>query len=132
MSVTRIPIRPPRVEPVLLSLLRERFPDVSFSSLRGRDNPTRECVLVADPQQRATPVTQYARVRVSVWVRRDDGTGDIAEAQRLAADIEHALTSTNPPAPLVGIDHESGPIRTTDDQGTLFAYLVLLATVIST
>lgn len=129
MSVTAPPVRPPRVEPVLLPLLRERFPDVSFTSIRDRGNPTRACVIVAEPGQKATPVSQYVRLRVSTWVRRDDGTGDIDAAQNLAADIELYLTGLWPPRPIIGIDHESGPIRMSDENHCLMAYLVLLLTV---
>ncbi|KFI90259.1 hypothetical protein [Bifidobacterium scardovii] len=123
------PTRTRRVEPVLLPLLRERLPDVGFSSIRSRDNPPRECVLIGEPGQMATPVTQYVRLRVSVWARRADGTGDIDAAQRLAADIESYLTGLHPPRPVVTIGHESGPIRMSDENGCLMAYLVLLLTV---
>ena len=118
MSVIWPPVRPNRVEPVLLERLRDRFPDVRFGTVRNRGNPPRECVLVAVPGRKATPVSQQTRLRVSVWVRRDDGTGDIDAAQNLAADIELYLT-----------DHESGPIRMSDENGCLMAYLTLLLTV---
>ncbi|MFR3249404.1 hypothetical protein [Bifidobacterium longum] len=121
--------RPRRVEPVLLPLLRERFPDIGFSSIQSRDNPPRECVLIGEPGQTATPVSQYVRLRVSVWARRDDGTGDIDAAQHLAADIESYLTGLHPPRPVVTIGHESGPMRMSDENGCLMAYLVLLLTV---
>ena len=103
MSVIRPPVRPNRVEPVLLERLRDRFPDVRFGTVRNRGNPPRECVLVAVPGRKATPVSQQTRLRISVWVRRDDGTGDI--------------------------DAESGPIRMSDENGCLMAYLTLLLTV---
>ena len=121
--------RPRRVEPVLLPLLRERFPDIGFSSIQSRDNQPRECVLIGEPGQTATPVSQYVRLRVSVWARRDDGTGDIDAAQHLAADIESYLTGLHPPRPVVTIGHESGPMRMSDENGCLMAYLVLLLTV---
>ena len=121
--------RPRRVEPVLLPLLRERFHDIGFSSIQSRDNPPRECVLIGEPGQTATPVSQYVRLRVSVWARRDDGTGDIDAAQHLAADIESYLTGLHPPRPVVTIGHESGPMRMSDENGCLMAYLVLLLTV---
>ena len=92
-------------------------------------NPPRECVLVAVPGRKATPVSQQTRLRISVWVRRDDGTGDIDAAQNLAADIELYLTGLYPPRPVVTIDHESGPIRMSDENGCLMAYLTLLLTV---
>ncbi|MBV4125319.1 hypothetical protein KSY59_10165 [Bifidobacterium longum] len=114
---------------MLLPLLRERFPDIGFSSIQSRDNPPRECVLIGEPGQTATPVSQYVRLRVSVWARRDDGTGDIDAAQHLAADIESYLTGLHPPRPVVTIGHESGPMRMSDENGCLMAYLVLLLTV---
>lgn len=79
--------------------------------------------------RRPPPVSQQARLRISVWVRRDDGTGDIDAAQNLAADIELYLTGLYPPRPVVTIDHESGPIRMSDENGCLMAYLTLLLTV---
>ena len=129
MSVTTPRTLPRRVEPVLLPLLREEFPDVVFSSIRSRDNPPRECVIIGEPGQKATPGSQYVRLRVSVWVRRDDGAGDIDAAQKLAAGIESYLTGPHPPRPVVTIGHESGPMRMTDENGCLMAYLVLLLTV---
>ena len=50
-------------------------------------------------------------------------------AQNLAADIELYLTGLYPPRPVVTIDHESGPIRMSDENGCLMAYLTLLLTV---
>lgn len=129
MSVHRPPVLPRRVEPVLLPLLRDRFPDVVFGSVRSRANPPLECVLVAEPQQTATPVTQYVRLRVSVWARRDDGTGDIDRACRLAGDIERYLTALWPPRPVVSVEHDSGPIRMSDENDAVCAYLILLLTV---
>lgn len=126
MSVFHPPTGTPRVEPVLLSLLRERFPDVAFSTMRGRNNPERECVVVAEPQQAVTPVSQHIRLRCSVWARRDDGTGDLDEAHRLAASIERHLTSILPPRPIVSIAHDSGPVRMTDENGCNYSYLILL------
>lgn len=132
MSSMRPPVRPQRVEPVLLSLLRKRFSNVVFASMRDRTNPVAECVIVAEPGQQVTPVSQYVRVRVSVWCRRDDGTGDFQAAQELAADIESYLTGLYPPRPVITIEHESGPIRMTDENNTIMAYLVLLLQVETT
>lgn len=129
MSVFHPPTRPLRVEPLLLPLLRERFPDVSFTSIRNKGNPTRACVIVAEPGQKTTPVSQYVRLRISVWVRRDDGTGDIDAAQNLAANIELYLTGLWPPRPIISIDHESGPIRMSDENHCLMAYFTLLLTI---
>ena len=55
------------------------------------------------------------------------GPGDIDAAQNLAADIELYLTGLYPPRPVVTIDHESGPIRMSDENGCLMAYLTLPA-----
>ena len=129
MSVFHPPVRPRRVEPYLLPLLRERFPDVSFGGVRSRDNPERECVMVAEPQQPATPVSQYVRLRISVWIRRGDGTGDYAAAQRLASLIATYLTGADLPYLVVSIGLDSGPIRLSDEDGVTCAYLVLLLTV---
>lgn len=129
MSVYHPPVRARRVEPALLGVLRAAMPGIRFATVRDRSNPSRECVLVAEPAQLATPVTQYARLRVTVWERRDDGTGDWQKAQETAAQIEELLTGGRPPRPVVTVAHESGPIRMTDGDGCACAYLVLLLTV---
>lgn len=49
MSVFQPPTRTPRLERILLNLLRERFPDVVFGTLRSRNNSESECVIVAEP-----------------------------------------------------------------------------------
>jgi hypothetical protein len=68
-------------------------------------------------------------LRISVWVRRDDGTGDIDAAQNLAADIE--LYPDRPVSAKAGRHHRPrvGPIRMSDENGCLMAYLTLLLTV---
>ena len=86
MSVFQPPTRTPRLERILLNLLRERFPDVVFGTLRSRNNSESECVIVAEPQQKATPISQYVRVRCSIWVRRDDGTARACQQHRTVSD----------------------------------------------
>ena len=61
--------------------------------------------------------------------RPESQAGDIDAAQKLAAGIESYLTGPHPPRPVVTIGHESGPMRMTDENGCLMAYLVLLLTV---
>jgi hypothetical protein len=129
MSVYQPPVKPRRVEPVILDMLRRERPDVTFGSLRSPANPTRECVLVGEPQGTQSPVTQYVRLRVSVWVRRDDTTGDIPAAQHLANDIISSITSKGCVDPIVTAELSSGPIRITDDTGPIYMYAIVLLTV---
>lgn len=126
MSVFQPPTRTPRLERILLNLLRERFPDVVFGTLRSRNNSESECVIVAEPQQKATPISQYVRVHCSIWVRRDDGTGDLDASHELASSIELYLTGLWPPIPIISIEHDSGPVRMTDENGCIYSYLILL------
>lgn len=129
MSVYRPPVLLRRVEPVILDLLRREHTDVTFGSLRSPDNPTRECVVVGEPQGPESPVTQYVRLRVSVWVRRDDMTGDIPAAQHLANDVISTITSKGAIDPIVSAELSGGPIRVADDPGPTYLYATVLLTV---
>lgn len=125
------PARTPRIEATLLHFLRACFPGVHFGSLRDKGNPPLECVLAGEPQGMATPVSQYVRLRLSVIARREDGTGDFAKAQDLAADIIHAITAGGLPFPIVSAAPSSGPMRQADGP-LIFAYAILLLQVSTT
>ncbi|AKV55079.1 hypothetical protein BACT_0491 [Bifidobacterium actinocoloniiforme DSM 22766] len=127
MSVFNPPVHPVRTEETLLPLLRGEYPDVSFGSVRNSDDPPRECVLVGDPQGLATPVTQWVRVRLTVIVRRDDGSGDFAAEQHLAADIIRTITMQGCRPPIVSAKLDAGPMRLADgDASPIYCYAVLL------
>lgn len=128
MSVYYPPVNLVRVEPVLLNLLRATYPDVTFGSLRNSSNPSRECVLVGEPQQLQSPVSQYVRLRVSVWVRRSDMTGDIPAAQNLANQIINTITSQTDIDPIISSQLANGPIRISDS-GPTFMYAIILLSV---
>jgi hypothetical protein len=128
MSVYHPPVNPVRVESTLLPLLREAYPDVTVGSLRNVGNPSRECVIVGEPQGMATAISQYVRLRVSVIVRRDDHTGDLPASQRLAGDIIHTLTSQGCVDPIISCELSSGPMRMTDSN-LIFSYAILLLQV---
>ncbi|MCT6899780.1 MAG: hypothetical protein M3Z40_01820 [Bifidobacterium sp.] len=125
------PARTPRIEATLLPFLRACFPGVHFGSLRDKGNPLLECVLAGEPQGMATSVSQYVRLRLSVIARREDGTGDFAKAQNLAADIIHAITAGGLPFPIVSAAPSSGPMRQADGP-LIFAYAILLLQVSTT
>jgi hypothetical protein len=129
MSVYHPPVLARRVEPVILDLLRCEHPDVTFGSLRSPDNPIRECVVVGEPQGPQSPVTQYVRLRVSVWVRRDDMTGDIPAAQHLANDVISTITSKGAIDPIVSAELSNGPIRIADDADPIYMYAIILLAV---
>ncbi|MFT8639022.1 hypothetical protein [Bifidobacterium sp.] len=121
-----------RIEPTLLTRLRATYPDIAFSTMRSQSQPPNvECVLVAEPGQMATSVSQYVRLRVSVYAIREDGTGDWQQAQRLAASIEQSILELSTTDPLISGEHESGPIRISDDN-LIFAYSIILLTVATT
>lgn len=125
------PARTPRIETTLLPFLRACFPGVHFGSLRDKGNPLLECVLAGEPQGMATPVSQYVRLRLSVIARGEDGTGDFAKAQDLAADIIHAITAGGLSFPIVSAAPSSGPMRQADGP-LIFAYAILLLQVSTT
>lgn len=129
MSVSLPPVFPRRVEPVILGVLRSEFPDVTFGSLRDSGNPLKECVVVGEPQGPQSPVTQYVRLRISVWVRRSDMTGDIPAAQRLCNSIITAITAKGAIDPIVSTELSSGPIRIAEDAGATYMYAIVLLTV---
>ena len=131
MSVMIPPACPVRVEETLLPLLRGTHPGIAFGTIHARDNPAQECVLAGEPQGMATPVSQYVRLRLSVIARREDGTGDFAKAQNLAADIIHAITAGGLPFPIVSAAPSSGPMRQADGP-LIFAYAILLLQVSTT
>lgn len=122
-------ITPIRVEHYLLPVLRSRFPDVVFSTIHLRkDPPSRECVLVGEPQGMASPISQYVRLRMSVHVTRPDGSGDFQTAQDLSGSIAHEILSHGTDAPFVDAGIDSGPIRMSDEN-EVFAYTIILLTV---
>ena len=59
-------------------------------------------------------------------MRRDDGTGDLDASHELASSIELYLTGLWPPIPIISIEHDSGPVRMTDENGCIYSYLILL------
>lgn len=126
----RPPKRPVRVEETLLPFLRMHYADrgIVFGSMWSHGNPDTEVVLVGDPQGSATPVSQWVRVRLSVIVRRSDGSGDFAAAQDLAVDIIDTLTREGQTGPILSLDLDSGPMRQEDDR-LIFAYATLLLQV---
>lgn len=122
-----VPFQPVRLEPLLLPVLREALPDVSCGSLVPRlDPPYESLTLVAEPQNMATPVSQYVRLRLIGRCARQDGTGDFIEAEKTMSQAVRILTGFNE-APVIGVELESGPVRMADPDGFAYAYAVLLA-----
>lgn len=124
-------VRPIRVESFLLPDLRKAFPGVVFSTVRSSTKPPyRECVLVAEPGQLVTSITQYVTLRLSVYVVSESGAADWKAAQELAADIESHILSTDY-AKVIDSEHSSGPMRALDDESKiLFAYSLVLLNVL--
>jgi hypothetical protein len=127
----RPPVRPIRAESFLLPDLKKTFPDVVFSTVRSSTEfPYRECVLVAEPGQLVTSITQYVTLRLSVYVVSESGAADWKAAQELAADIESHILSTDY-AKVIDSEHSSGPMRAVDDESKiLFAYSLVLLNVL--
>lgn len=127
-----IPITPVRCEPLFLDRLRTLFPDVRFGTVKSRETVSyEECVLADSMQGMRTPVTQYVRLRLSVYSVRADGTSDWDKAVRLYARIENEIIKLGKTRPLVDASHESGPVRMADDDiETVHAYGVILLEVV--
>ena len=120
----------PRVEPLLLPMLRERFPGIRFATTQQVFDPPYTFVrLNAEPQGMATPVSQYVRLRVSVVVARHDRTGDWQHAQDVAMSVERAVCEYAARVqPFISAEHDSGPI-VLDDSEPKSAYSVVLLMV---
>lgn len=127
----RPPVAPVRVEPLLLTGLREAFPDILFTTVKGRHEPPySECLISAEPQQLVTSITQRVTLRLSMYVARESGSGDWQSAQRLLSDVERYILSTDWPQ-IVGMEHSSGPMRIADDEAKLIlAYSLILLDVL--
>jgi len=120
-------ITPHRIEPLLLPFLREKFPDVVFTTVKAAETPSRECLIVAEPQQLASPVSQYVRIRMSTYATTETGY-DFQAAQTLAGQIEAEILQHGTMSPFIDAEHSSGPIRIADENG-IFAYSIILMTV---
>lgn len=127
-----IPVTPRRTEPLLLPKLRELFPDVTFDTI-GRNDlepPFTEAILADSMQGMSTPISQYARLRLTVRCARADHTGDWDKAARLWADIAREIIRLGNVAPLIDATLESGPVRMEGEDSRLVdAYGVLLLEV---
>ncbi len=120
-----VPITPRRVDALLLEPLRAMFPDYAFGTLRRHDHPGVEVTLVDSMQGMCTPISQYARLRVSV---RCDGDWD--HAASVWGDVCREIIRLGTTRPLNGASLESGPVRMVDEDSLqAYAYGVLLLEV---
>lgn len=125
-----VPVTPVRVDALLLDPLRERFPDYTFGTLRRHDRPRVEVTMADSMQGMSTPISQYARLRVSVRCAGDGSAGGWDKAARAWADVAREIIRLGRTAPLIDASLESGPVRMVDDDGTqAYAYGVLLLEV---
>ena len=121
-----IPVTPVRVDSLLLPLLRERFPDYTFGTVRRHDDPPVEVTLADSMQGMCTPISQYARLRMSV--RR--GSGGWQKAADIWAQVCAEIIRLGTTAPLNNASLESGPVRMVDEDSLqAYAYGVLLLEV---
>lgn len=128
MSMRPIPMLA-NVETVLLPILRETYPTVSFvTSETELAKPFEQCVVVAEPQGMATQVTQYVRIRLTMRVIQADGTSLWKTARDHLKNIMTTCLTQATTSPFVDMSLESGPIRLVVDNDTC-AYAILLASV---
>ena len=87
--------------------------------------------LALDRAAYPTAVSQYMRLRASVYAPQDDGrTCDWPKAQALSETICRWLLDNRHKRPLIDASVESGPLQTHDDDLRQdFAYTVILLTV---
>lgn len=122
-----IPVTPVRAGPLLLPLLRERLPDCTFGTVRRHDDPPVEVTLADSMQGMCTPISQYARLRVSVRCR---GSGGWQKAADIWAQVCREIIRLGTTAPLNNASLESGPVRMVDEDSLqAYAYGVLLLEV---
>lgn len=130
MSSRTLPLVPPDVEAALIAALDTAL-DADVSNLKPRASTTayRHLVVRADPQNLATPLTQYVRLGLSAYVTTATGTEDLAAAVALAtAATRHVLRSRA--QLLVHSEPQSGPARVFDSVLEIeFAYSTLLLEV---
>lgn len=122
-----IPVTPVRADSLLLPALRDRFPDYAFGTVRRHDDPPVEVTLADSMQGMCTPISQYARLRVSVRCR---GSGGWQKAADIWAQVCAEIIRLGTTRPLNNASLESGPVRMVDEDGLqAYAYGVLLLEV---
>lgn len=127
MSATLPFLSTPRVEPLILAVLRDTLPDVSFGTVKKQDirPPYREVVLGAVPQQLQTPVSRWVSLWLEAYVIREDGTGDIDGGYGLANDVAHAVHEALPIGPIWDAQIAGGPVKQLDADDTAVTYMTL-------
>lgn len=125
------PVTPIRLEPILLGMLRERMPGVTFGSLMPDTPPKGDsCTIVAIPQGMQTAITQWVRVTLLVRSLRADGTGDLQRAADTWTQAAGVILDAAATRPLTGASLESGPQRLAiDDAQDIAMYGAILCTV---
>lgn len=124
-----IPGKWPRLEGELLPLARAKFPGLTIVNQRQPQTKPYKCVLmIADLQGRASEVSRYARIRLSGYSVRADGSANIQDAHKITADVAEWLETLRYPSPLIKAEINSGPTRQVEDDSE-FSYAVVLAEV---
>lgn len=120
----------PRIEPLLVPRLREMYPEYVIATAQTTLKPPYTLiVLVGEPQGKQHMLSQYVRIRLSVYCVREDGTGNWQQAQHVSHDIIRAIGSiVQQTLQIFNAELESGPIILGDSEPQ-FAYSILLATV---
>ncbi|MFC0266351.1 hypothetical protein [Alloscardovia macacae] len=113
--MSAIPVVADRFEPVLLSWLRDAFPDVEFAT-RFPDTQ-RDCVLVfIDYLAMRTPITQDANIRLTVY-KTDSKLGvfDLQGAHELMSRVQRFILAHSTRSPLVSAEVLTGSSRIRDE-----------------
>lgn len=94
--------------------------------------PYRCAVIRADLLNRVTKLSRYCRIGVQGWAVREDGSADLAAANRLAAEVAGAIEQHAGTGWLLAAEVDAGPYRVTDTpSGIEYAYTTVLAEVLT-
>lgn len=127
----RVPTVAPDVEEWLVGVLTPAVAPALVRTTRPAGPHGPLLVVRADMQQHITPITRYARVGMSAWVLRADGTGDVHTARALAAAAAAAVEDLPRVGLLIDAETETGPYRVVDSiTGTEYVHVGMLLQVL--
>ena len=116
---------------LILDGLSQAIPEAAVGWDAPASSTTPRVRLALDRASYPTPISQYMRLRASVYTPQADGrTCDWPKALALSETICRWMLDNRHTRPLIDASIESGPLQTHDDDLRQdFAYTVILLTV---